>query len=89
MALKLFEFVEKFTKEMFLLKLTQLEKTGSIGKIFISLGNLIKKFAKLEVDHAFRDTYNLPFNCRSCLPCNNRNTLHLKKITSQKAKNQN
>ena len=42
MALKLFEFVEKFIMEIFLLKLTQFEKTGSIGKTFISLGNLIK-----------------------------------------------
>ena len=41
MALKLFEFVKKFMMDTFLLKLTQIEKTGSVGKIFISLGNLI------------------------------------------------
>ena len=41
MALKLFEFVEQFMMDIFLLKLTQFEKTGSIGKTIISLGNLI------------------------------------------------
>ena len=42
MALKL--FVKQFMMDTFLLKLTQFEKTGSIGKTFISLGNLIIKF---------------------------------------------
>ena len=41
MALKLFDFVEKFIMDIFLLILTQFEKTGSIGETFISLGNLI------------------------------------------------
>ena len=41
MALKLFEFVEKFMMGTLLLKSTQFEKTGSIGKTFISLGKLI------------------------------------------------
>ena len=41
MALKLFEFVELFMMDTFLLKLTQFEKTGSIGITFFSLGNLI------------------------------------------------
>ena len=44
MALKLFEFEEQFMMDTFLLKLTQFEKTGSIGKIFISLENLIINF---------------------------------------------
>ena len=44
MALKLFEFVEKFMMHTFLFKLTQFEKTGSMGKTFSSLGNLIINF---------------------------------------------
>ena len=45
-ALKLFEFIEQFMMESFLvkLKLTQFAKTGSIGKTFISLENLIINF---------------------------------------------
>ena len=43
-ALKLFEIAEQFMADTFLLKLTQFEKTASIGKTFISLGNLIIKF---------------------------------------------
>ena len=42
MALKLFEFVEQFMMDIFLLKLTQ--ETGSIGTTFISLRNLIINF---------------------------------------------
>ena len=41
MPLKVFEFREQFMAGAFLIKLTQFEKTGSIDKIFISLGNLI------------------------------------------------
>ena len=44
MALKLFEFVEQFLMHTFLFKLTQFGKTGSMGKTFISLGNLIINF---------------------------------------------
>ena len=44
MALKLFEFVEKFMMIIFLLKFTQFEIIGTIGKTFISLGNLIINF---------------------------------------------
>ena len=44
MALKLFEFVEKSMTDTFLLKLTQFEKTRSIGITFISQGNLIINF---------------------------------------------
>ena len=43
-GLKLFKFVEQFIMDTFLLKLTQFEKTVSIGKTFISLGNLIINF---------------------------------------------
>ena len=38
------------------IKLTQPEKTGSIGKIFICLENLIP-LLRLQVDHVFRDVY--------------------------------
>ena len=49
----------------FLLKLTQFEKTGSIRKNFISLGNL---------------TFTLLlFDSRICLPFNKENALNLKK----------
>ena len=34
--------------DTFLLKLTQFEKTGSIGKIFISLGNLLISIVRLR-----------------------------------------
>ena len=44
MALKLFEIVEHFMMDTFLLKTTQLEKFESIGKTFSSLGNLMMKF---------------------------------------------
>ena len=44
MALKLFELVEQFMMDTFLLKITQFENTGSIGKTYISLGNLIINF---------------------------------------------
>ena len=44
MALRLFEFAEQFMMDTCLLKLNQYEKTGSIGKTFISLGNLIINF---------------------------------------------
>ena len=44
MALKLFEFVEQFMMDTFMLTLTQFEKTGSIGETFISLGYLIINF---------------------------------------------
>ena len=48
MALKLFEFVEQFMMDTFLLKLSQFEITGSIGKTLISLGNLIIKFMLIK-----------------------------------------
>ena len=44
MALKLLEFQEQFMIDIWLIKITQFTKTGSIGKSFISLGNLIIKF---------------------------------------------
>ena len=44
MTLKLLEIVEQLMMDTFMLKLTQIEKTESIGKTFISLGNLIVNF---------------------------------------------
>ena len=44
MALKLFEFVVQLMMDTFLLNLTKFEKTGSMGKTIISLGNLIINF---------------------------------------------
>ena len=38
MALRLFEFVEQFRVDTFLLKFTQFKKTGSIGKTFYFAG---------------------------------------------------
>ena len=44
MLLKLFEFQGPFMIGAFLNKLTQFEKTGSIGKFSIPLENLVIKF---------------------------------------------
>ena len=44
----------------FLIKLTQLEKTGSIGKIFIPLGNLKIPFSKLEIVNVFLHHLHVP-----------------------------
>ena len=40
MPVELFEFQKQFKIGVVLLKLTQLEETGSTGKLLISLGNL-------------------------------------------------
>ena len=47
----------------FLIKFTEFQKTGPLGKLFIPLGKNEKKnlFSKLEVDQVFRVAY-LPFN---------------------------
>ena len=37
MPFKLFEFLERFMNGAFLITLTQLEKTGSTGEVFIPL----------------------------------------------------
>ena len=37
MSLNLFEFLERFMTSAVLITLTQLEKTGSTGKVFIPL----------------------------------------------------
>ena len=57
MPLKLFHFLEQFTNGAFVMNLTQFEKTGSMSRIFISLGNPEKlvTLSKLEIDHFFRD----------------------------------
>ena len=75
MALKLFEFVEQFISDNFLLRLTGFEKTGSIGKTFISLGNLIINFH-------FRNLKTITFllfDSGVCLPFKNENALTLKR----------
>ena len=81
MALKLFEIVQQFMMDTVLLKLTKFQKTGSIGKTFISLGNLIINFQ-------FRNSKSITFfvtvtflllDGGFCLPVNNRNALNLKR----------
>ena len=77
MALKLFEIVEQFIMDKCMLKLT---KTGSIGKTFISPGNLIINFHFRNKSITYFVTFKiLPFNSRFCVPFNNRNTLNLKR----------
>ena len=44
MPVKLFEFLEQFMIETFLMKLAQFAKTGSIGEFFIPLRNLKIQF---------------------------------------------
>ena len=43
-ALKVIEFLDQFMIATFLIKLTEFEKTGSIGKFLIPLGNSKTKF---------------------------------------------
>ena len=52
MALKLLEILEQFMNDSFLIKLTQFEKTGSIVKNLIPLGNLKIKI-QLKFDNVF------------------------------------
>ena len=77
--------------DTFLLKLTQFEKTKSISKAFISLGNLIINFHFLNLNSiTFFVTFTLLlFDSGVCLPINNGNAPNLKKTTIQTAKNQN
>ena len=72
-----------------MLKLTQFEKTGSIGKTFVSLGNLIINFHfRNRKSITFFGTFTiLLFDSGVCLPFNNRNAMNLKKIKRQTAKN--
>ena len=44
MALKLYEFQEQFLMGIFLMKLTQFEKTRTLGSVFVLLENLEIKF---------------------------------------------
>ena len=44
MPLKLYDFLEQLMIDTFSIKLNQFDKTGSIGKFFISLVNLKTKF---------------------------------------------
>ena len=68
MALKLFEFQEQFITSTFLIKLTQIEKTGSLSKVFI----LNSTFEKRSITF-------LLFDSRICLPYGKRNELNLEK----------
>ena len=72
-ALKLFKFVKQFMMDTFLLKLTQFEKTGSIRKTFISLGNLIINFhfRNQKQITLFVPFTLLLFDCGVRLPFNN------------------
>ena len=57
MSLKLFQILEQFIFDT-LIKLTSFEKARSIGKIFVSLRNMIIKLLfEIEVDHVFRSLY--------------------------------
>ena len=78
MPLKLFGFVEKFMMDTFLFNLTQFEKTGSIGKTSISLGNLIINFHfRNSKSITFFETFTLLlFDSGTRLPFNNRNALN-------------
>ena len=64
----------------FLLKLTQFEKTGSIGKTFIPLGNHKIKFhfGNLKSITFFVAFTRFLFDRGVYLPFNNRNALKLK-----------
>ena len=75
--------------DTFFLNLTQFENTGSIGKIFISLGNLITNFYFRNWKSFFVTFTILLFDSESCLPFIIGNEQNLKEITSQAAKNQN
>ena len=77
MVLKLFEFSKQFIMVNFLLQLTQLEKTGSIGKTFISPGNLIINFHfRNKKSITFFMTFLfLLFDSGVCLPFDNGNAL--------------
>ena len=44
MPLKRFEFLQQFVSDTVLIKSTQFEKIGPIGKFFIPLGNMIINF---------------------------------------------
>ena len=91
MPFKLFEFLDRFMIVAFLTTLTETEKTGSIRKTFISLGNLIFNFIfRNKKSITFFVTFTLlQFDSGVCHPFNNGKAVNLKKITSQLAKNQN
>ena len=86
MTLKLIEFQEQFLNDIFLIKLIKFEKTGSIGKCFISLGNLIMKFRFINWKSImFFVIFTLSvFNKGACLSFNKGNEKNLKR--NQKSK---
>ena len=60
MILTLFESQEQVMIRPFLIKLTEFEKTGLLGKIFIPLQNLKTKFhLRNKIDHVFCVLYTL------------------------------
>ena len=89
MTLKLFEFVEQLMMDTFK-KITQFEKTGSIRKTFISLGNLIINIHfRNQKSITFFVTFKLLlFDSGLRLPFNNGNALKLER-DHNKAENQN
>ena len=58
MPFKLLKFLEHFMIDTFLIKLTQLEKTGSIGKVFSSWVNVIKKESIIKCSISTFETRN-------------------------------
>ena len=90
MTSKLFEFQEQFMVDTFLLKLTQFEKTGSMDKTFISLGNLIINlhFRNKKSITFFVSFTLLLFDSGVSLPFSNGNALNFKndKSNSEKSK---
>ena len=88
MALNLFEFLEQFMIDTFLITLTRFEETGSIGKIFISVGN--KKtnfhFQKQKSIMFFGAITFLLLDRGVCFPLKKGNTLNLRSHKSIREK---
>ena len=80
MPLKLFEFHGQFMIDHYVIKLTQFEKTGSIDKFLLQLGNLIIKFHcrnKKLITFLVAFKFQL-FDSGVCLPFSKENKVHLK-----------
>ena len=58
MALLLFKFQEDFLIDLLLIQLTQLEKTGSINKVLIPLGNIKNHVFSRQFHVLFREQIN-------------------------------
>ena len=70
MTLKFFELQEESMIGTFVLKLTQIKKTGSIGKLFIPLENVQSKihFRNKKLFKVFPTFRLLLFDSGVCLP---------------------